>query len=292
MSLTFAIALLFASIKWDDSEKCTCYDDGRRWPLSSVYQCEASGTEYLILLLTIFITPLFPFSCLCVGLSIQIQQLKVGLQHLLTPPWWRVYVYSERSGHQKTRADWTMGFVGQFPGMPAVCETHILITEIARLITGFNQQNQFPLSLSRHLSTASWVAKRVKCLPAMREDWVWSLGWEDPLEKEMATHSSTLAWKIPWTEEPGRLQSMGSQRVGHDWQTTLFVREFTNERKHLHVGWKWTKLFVDSGSLPVVTVFFKIAMNVVISLMPVVLLLLHTPSEARGRVSILTFWAP
>ena len=52
------------------------------------------------------------------------------------------------------------------------------------------------------------------------------------------------------------------------------------------------KLFMDSGSLPVVTVFFKIAMNVVISLMPVVLLLLHTPSEARGRVSILTFWAP
>ena len=47
-------------------------------------------------------------------------------------------------------------------------------------------------------------------------DQVQSLGWEDALEKEMATHSSTLAWKIPWTEEPGRLQSMGSQRVGHD----------------------------------------------------------------------------
>ena len=52
--------------------------------------------------------------------------------------------------------------------------------------------------------------------PAMWETWVRSLGGEDPLEKEMATHSSTLAWKIPWTEEPGRLQSMGSQRVGHD----------------------------------------------------------------------------
>ena len=49
----------------------------------------------------------------------------------------------------------------------------------------------------------------VKCLPAMRETWVLSLGWEDPLEKEMATHSSTLAWKIPWTEKPGRLQSHG-----------------------------------------------------------------------------------
>ena len=56
----------------------------------------------------------------------------------------------------------------------------------------------------------------VKRLPAMWETWVPSLGWEDLLEKEMATHSSTLAWTIPWTEEPGRLQSMGSQRVGHD----------------------------------------------------------------------------
>ena len=54
----------------------------------------------------------------------------------------------------------------------------------------------------------------------MQETWVWFLGGEDPLEKEMATHSSTLAWKIPWTEEPGGLQSMGSQRVGHDWTTS------------------------------------------------------------------------
>ena len=56
----------------------------------------------------------------------------------------------------------------------------------------------------------------VKRLPAMQETRVRSLGQEDPLEKEMATHSSTLDWKIPWTEEPGRLQSMGSLRVGHD----------------------------------------------------------------------------
>ena len=55
----------------------------------------------------------------------------------------------------------------------------------------------------------------------MRETRVRALGWEDPLEKEMAIHSSTIAWKIPWTEEPGRLQSMGSQRVGHDWATSL-----------------------------------------------------------------------
>ena len=56
----------------------------------------------------------------------------------------------------------------------------------------------------------------VKRLPAVRETRVQSLGWEDPLEKEMATHSSNVAWKIPWTEEPGGLQTMGSQRVGHD----------------------------------------------------------------------------
>ena len=60
-----------------------------------------------------------------------------------------------------------------------------------------------------------------KASASMRETWVWSLGQEDPLGKEMATYSSTLAWKIPWTKEPGTLQSMGSQRVGHDWTTLL-----------------------------------------------------------------------
>ena len=60
------------------------------------------------------------------------------------------------------------------------------------------------------------VAQTVKRLSTMRETWVLSLGQEDLLEKEMAIHSSAIAWKIPWTEEPDRLQSMGSQRVGHD----------------------------------------------------------------------------
>ena len=57
------------------------------------------------------------------------------------------------------------------------------------------------------------MAQTVKSLPAVRETWVLSLGWEDPLEKEMAIHAGVLAWKIPWMEEPGGLQSMGSQRV-------------------------------------------------------------------------------
>ena len=64
---------------------------------------------------------------------------------------------------------------------------------------------------------ASLRAQVVKNPPATQDDWVWSLAWEDPLEKEMATCSSIPAWEIPWTEEPGRLQSMASQRVSHNW---------------------------------------------------------------------------
>ena len=78
--------------------------------------------------------------------------------------------------------------------------------------------------MSLYLRRASQVAQMIKCLPAMRETRVLSLGWEDPLEKEMATHSSTLAWKILRMEEPGGLQSMGSQRVRHDRATSLHFR--------------------------------------------------------------------
>ena len=79
------------------------------------------------------------------------------------------------------------------------------------------------------LIRTSLVAQTVKRLSTMRETWVWSLGWEDPLEKEMAIHSRTIAWKIPRTEEPGRLQSMGLQRVGHDWATSLRLTK-TNQK--------------------------------------------------------------
>ena len=67
-----------------------------------------------------------------------------------------------------------------------------------------------------YIDKASLVAQTIKNLPAMQETWVQSLGWEDALEEGMAAHSSILAWRIPWTEEPGRLQSMGSQRIRHD----------------------------------------------------------------------------
>jgi len=70
--------------------------------------------------------------------------------------------------------------------------------------------------LARTHNISSCLAHMVNSLPAVQETWVQSLGQEDPLEKEMATHASILAWKIPWTEEPDGLQSMGSQRVGND----------------------------------------------------------------------------
>ena len=83
---------------------------------------------------------------------------------------------------------------------------------------------------------ASLVAQRLKGLPAMQETWVRSLGWENPLERETATHSSILAWRIQWMEKPGGLQSTGSRRVGHDWATSLHLQSshFTYHLKH---GW-------------------------------------------------------
>ena len=80
-----------------------------------------------------------------------------------------------------------------------------------------------PWWLRQQRICASLVAQTAKNLTAMQETPVQSLGQEDPLEKEMATHSNILAWRIPWTEKPGRLQSMGWQSVGHDWATNAFT---------------------------------------------------------------------
>ena len=80
-----------------------------------------------------------------------------------------------------------------------------------------DSMRQIPLLTSTYRQRmTSLVAQTVKRLSTMRETRVRALGWEDPLEKEMAIHSSIIAWKIPWTDKPGRLQSVGSQRVGHD----------------------------------------------------------------------------
>ena len=93
-----------------------------------------------------------------------------------------------------------------------VCET------LAKFSDPFVPQFPHPKSGNNNSADplASLATQTVKRLPAVQETWVRSLGWVDILEKEMATHSGTLPWKIPWTEEPGRLRSTGSQRVGHD----------------------------------------------------------------------------
>ena len=89
-----------------------------------------------------------------------------------------------------------------------------------------------PMGMYSHFGRQVWwflrkqmVAQKVNRLPTMWETWVQSLGWEDLLEKEMATHSSILAWKIPWKVEPGRQQSMWSQRLRHGWATSLSLRK-------------------------------------------------------------------
>ena len=93
------------------------------------------------------------------------------------------------------------------------------------------------------------MAQMVNFLPTMQETQVRSLGWEDPLDKEMATHSSILAWKITWTEEPGGLQSMGLQRVGHDRIILMGLRyrqSILEKKGDFYQWWGW-------GPCPVVS---------------------------------------
>ena len=92
---------------------------------------------------------------------------------------------------------------------------------LQRQVTGSQLEFGRPMLNYSAVEQSSLVAQRLKPLPAMQETRVWSLGREDPLEKEIVTHSSILAWRIPWMEKPGRLQSTGSQRVGHDWAASL-----------------------------------------------------------------------
>ena len=107
-----------------------------------------------------------------------------------------------------------MGFPGNSVGKESACNAGNPSS-----IPGSGRSPGEGLVYPLHCSWASLVAQAVKNPPAIRETWVRFLSWEDPLEKGTATHSSILAWRIPWTEEPGELQSMGSQRVRHDWAT-------------------------------------------------------------------------
>ena len=104
------------------------------------------------------------------------------------------------------------------------------------------------LTASSSVFRASLVAQMVKRLPTMPETRVQSLDQEAPLEKEMATHSSILAWKIPWRKEPSRLQSTGSQRVGHDWATSLYWTLLLTGRFYSHLYFVLAKNL--SGKLP------------------------------------------
>ena len=101
------------------------------------------------------------------------------------------------------------------PHIPSLCVKSIL--KYVFTTTIFNEACL--QSLKTHTTWASLVSQMVRNLPAMKEIWVWSLDWEDTLEKGMAAHSSILAWRIPWTEEPGEPKPMGSQRVGQNQAT-------------------------------------------------------------------------
>ena len=104
-----------------------------------------------------------------------------------------------------------LGSIRRFLHYPQICIHGF--HEVAKRITSHREALDYLLPLG---DRAPQVARMVKNQPVMQEARVWSLGWEDPLEKGMATHSSILAWRIPWTEEPGGLQAMGSHRVRHD----------------------------------------------------------------------------
>ena len=103
---------------------------------------------------------------------------------------------------------------------------------------------------------ASLVAQRLKRLPPMQETRVRSLGQEDPLEKEMVTHSSILAWRIPWMEKPGRLQSMGSQRVRHDWADSFPFTSLRFQWVTVLGNWKFTQI-IDHHLANIITAKVK-----------------------------------
>ena len=109
---------------------------------------------------------------------------------------------------------YTLGFLGSSAGKESACNAGD-----PGSIPGSGRSTGEGISSSLQYSWASLVAQMVKNLPAMQETWVWSLSWEDSLQKGMGTPSGILAWRIPRTEEPGRLQSMGLQSIGHNWAT-------------------------------------------------------------------------
>ena len=128
------------------------------------------------------------------------------LLHSLYSPFW---YFRCRTGRQ-AGTDWRPSYVSKFQCHREGALYHAQQRLILFFFFFFSN-----IALASCFQWASLVAQMVKNPPAMQETWVWPLGWEDPLEEGMATHSSILAWRIPWTEEPGGPQSLESQRAGH-----------------------------------------------------------------------------
>ena len=143
----------------------------------------------------------------------------LGLQN---HSWWWVQPW-----HLKLLASWKKSYMTNLDSI--VKSRNITLLTKVHIVKAMDFHSFFSGSYDFSL-----VAQTVKHLPEMQETWVRSLSQEDPLEKDMSTHSSTLAWKILWTEESGRLQSMWSQRVRHDWVTSLsFFLSFFLSGKHV-----------------------------------------------------------
>ena len=139
--------------------------------------------------------------------------------------WSRSVSDSERPhGLQPTRLFHPWDFPGKNTGVGCHCllrETQCNPSQITKGIFHRIRTKNFTICMTQ----------MVKNLLAIQVTRVWFLSWEDPLEKEMATHSSILAWRIPWTEEPGGLQSMGSQRIRHNWATNTHTHTHTQKRQ-------------------------------------------------------------
>ena len=139
-------------------------------------------------------------------------------------------------------------------------------------IPGLGRSSGEGIGYKLQYSWASLVAQKVKNPPAMQETWLWSLGLEDSLEKGMVTHSRIFAQRTPWTEEPGRLQSMGSQIVGHDWATFTS----TGKKKKFHFGLRGP--------------CFKLAIQSLLSLLvlfPLISCFCLSPGKSHGQRSLM-----
>ena len=135
---------------------------------------------------------------------------------------WRQWGLEESDTTERLHFHFSLSCTGEGNGNPLQCSCLENPRDGGAWWAAIFGVAQSRTQLKRLSSSSSRVAQMVKNLPTVQETWVRSLGQEGPLEKGMATHSSVLAWRIPWTEEPGRLQSLGLQTVRHDWATNTF----------------------------------------------------------------------